>query len=204
MSIPRPAECGPRWARSDRAATACSETETWQCLLCVNFAELAPGEAERERRLMERLTLELYCQYEPSLALREPHGPAPTCLDAIRGRLQPRHPQRYTQLAHYVADVRLLFRNVYRYNSVRLATLGTRRYARSPPLLQRPLPAGRQQHLQGRQAAGGVLRRAAAEVAAGVRVLGGGRRAPQQAPAPRPRAARAALVRGAFYCESSF
>lgn len=93
------------------------ETETWQCLLCVNFAELAPGEAERERRLMERLTLELYCQYEPSLALREPHGPAPTCLDAIRGRLQPRHPQRYTQLAHYVADVRLLFRNVYRYNS---------------------------------------------------------------------------------------
>lgn len=124
-------------APAGRALTAlrpaCSETETWQCLLCVNFAELAPGEAERERRLMERLTLELYCQYEPSLALREPHGPAPTCLDAIRGRLQPRHPQRYTQLQHYVADVRLLFRNVYRYNSVRLATLGTRRYARTRP-----------------------------------------------------------------------
>lgn len=60
-----------------------SETETWQCLLCVNFAELPlrPGEEAvpaggglppRAQKLVERVTLELYCQYEPSLAFREP------------------------------------------------------------------------------------------------------------------------------------
>lgn len=62
-----------------------SETETWQCLLCVNFAELPPPSAEEEaaaaeggglpartQKLVERITLELYCQYEPSLPFREP------------------------------------------------------------------------------------------------------------------------------------
>ncbi|KAI8440746.1 hypothetical protein MSG28_009085 [Choristoneura fumiferana] len=190
------------------------ETETWQCLLCVNFAELPPevrppgasGVSAREQKLMERVTLELYCQYEPSLAFREPvppgntqyhstvrhtpsswrsasrdqlycqyepslafrepvppgntqyhstvrHTPSswrsasrdqlycqyepslafrepvppgntqyhstiqrPMCLDMIRMRLQPRAPARYTHVAQFVADVRLLFRNAAQFN----------------------------------------------------------------------------------------
>ncbi|CAH0591729.1 unnamed protein product [Chrysodeixis includens] len=111
------------------------ETETWQCLLCVNFAELAAepepaggGLSSRSQRLVERLTLELYCQYEASLPFREPVPPdnvhyhaqiaQPMCLDMIRMKLQPRSPQRYTHVAQFVADARLLFRNAYRYNPV--------------------------------------------------------------------------------------
>lgn len=62
-----------------------SETETWQCLLCVNFAEVGAGGGEeaapggglppRLQKLVERITLELYCQYELSLAFREPVPP---------------------------------------------------------------------------------------------------------------------------------
>ncbi|KAM3955462.1 tripartite motif-containing protein bonus [Aphomia sociella] len=119
------------------------ETETWQCLLCVNFAEggeegeagaAAGAEAEgaealsaRQLKLVERITLELYCQYEPSLAFREPVPPdnlhyhakiaRPMCLDAIRMKLQPRAALRYTHVAQFVADCRLLFRNAYQYNA---------------------------------------------------------------------------------------
>lgn len=117
-----------------------SETETWQCLLCVNFAELAPAAAEelppargglppRAQKLVERVTLELYCQYEASLAFREPVPAAnldyhakvarPVCLDMVRMKLQPSCPQRYTHVAQFVADCRLLFRNAYHYNPVR-------------------------------------------------------------------------------------
>ncbi|XP_068623057.1 E3 ubiquitin-protein ligase TRIM33-like [Battus philenor] len=111
------------------------ETETWQCLLCVNFAE-TPADSEpgspgalsgRQRRLVERITLELYCQYELSLPFREP-VPAhnlhyhtkvarPMCLDMIRMKLQPRSEERYTHVAQFVADCRLLFRNAYHYNT---------------------------------------------------------------------------------------
>lgn len=48
----------------------------------MNFAELPPDEAPageglsaRQRKLVERVTLELYCQYEASLAFREPVPP---------------------------------------------------------------------------------------------------------------------------------
>ncbi|KAL0830219.1 hypothetical protein ABMA28_003671 [Loxostege sticticalis] len=110
------------------------ETETWQCLLCVNFAETAgeddgwsgEGLSPRQQRLVERVTLELYCQYEPSLPFREPvpadnvhyHSKIsrPMCLDMIRMKLQPRSPQRYTHVAQFVNDCRLLFRNAYHYN----------------------------------------------------------------------------------------
>ncbi|XP_075981925.1 transcription intermediary factor 1-alpha-like [Anticarsia gemmatalis] len=111
------------------------ETETWQCLLCVNFAELSPAEeaagggfTPRLQKLVERITLELYCQYEPSLPFREPVPPEnlhyhskisrPMCLDMIRMKLQPRSPHRYTHVAQFVADCRLLFRNAYKYNPV--------------------------------------------------------------------------------------
>ncbi|XP_050355270.1 E3 ubiquitin-protein ligase TRIM33 isoform X1 [Nymphalis io] len=112
------------------------ETESWQCLLCVNFAEYAEGEAGveseageltgRVRRIAERITLELYCQYEQSLPFREPVPPhnrhyhskiqRPMCLDMIRLKLQPSSEGRYTHISQFVADVRLLFRNAYRYN----------------------------------------------------------------------------------------
>ncbi|XP_045453569.1 transcription intermediary factor 1-alpha [Melitaea cinxia] len=105
------------------------ETESWQCLLCVSLAD--GGEAEgalegRTRRVAERLTLELYCQYELSLPFREPVPPhnkhyhqkiqQPMCLDMIRLKLQPGAEGRYTHISQFVADVRLLFRNAYRYN----------------------------------------------------------------------------------------
>lgn len=57
------------------------ESETWQCLLCYNFADMpleAPGEKRtgdlsmREMKIMQRIVLEMYCQYEISLAFREP------------------------------------------------------------------------------------------------------------------------------------
>ncbi|XP_041969515.1 E3 ubiquitin-protein ligase TRIM33 [Aricia agestis] len=104
------------------------ESESWQCLLCVNFAALPPepaaggaagGElAGRARRLVERVTLELYCQYELSLPFREPAPPhprvaRPMCLDAVRARLQPAADHRYTSPAQFVADVRLIFQNAY-------------------------------------------------------------------------------------------
>ncbi|VVD05195.1 unnamed protein product [Leptidea sinapis] len=105
-------------------------TESWQCLLCVNFAEVpedgvGAGAGElggRRRRVVERITLELYCQYELSLQFREPalyaamHHLQPMCLDMIRMKLQPRSPDRYTHEAQFVADCRLLFRNAYRNN----------------------------------------------------------------------------------------
>lgn len=106
------------------------ETETWQCLLCVNFAELPEEEAggaggalsARQQKLMERITLELYCQYELSLPLREEPtaGERRVCLDAIRARLQPQSPQRYRHVHAFVADCRLLFRGAYQYHPVRL------------------------------------------------------------------------------------
>ncbi|GBP83520.1 E3 ubiquitin-protein ligase TRIM33 [Eumeta japonica] len=106
------------------------ETETWQCLLCVNFAELgeedsnilvgAGGLTARQQKIMERITLELYCQYETSLPFREPAsgtGAArPVCLDAVRARLQPIAPDRYTHPGQFVADLRLMFRNAISYN----------------------------------------------------------------------------------------
>lgn len=43
------------------------------------------------------------------------------CLDVIRMKLQPRSDGRYTHEAQFVADLRLLFRNVYRCSPVCIA-----------------------------------------------------------------------------------
>lgn len=60
------------------------ESDTWQCLLCINFADLPDesfGEKKdgelsaREKKILERIVLELYCQYELSLPFREVLGP---------------------------------------------------------------------------------------------------------------------------------
>lgn len=55
--------------------------DTWQCLLCINFADIPETEKKdgelslKERKKAERLVLELYCQYDPSLPFREVIGP---------------------------------------------------------------------------------------------------------------------------------
>lgn len=63
----------------------------------------------RQQKLMERVTLELYCQYELSLPLREAAADR-AGLDAIRARLQPASPQRYRHVHAFVAECRQLFR----------------------------------------------------------------------------------------------
>lgn len=64
------------------------ESESWQCLLCVNLKEMLsntensqkhPGELSRlELQILQRICLELYCQYEQSLNFREPESPTNT------------------------------------------------------------------------------------------------------------------------------
>lgn len=92
------------------------ESETWQCLLCVNFSELPPDSesadgalSPRLQKIIERITLEMYCQYEISAPFREPPtSERAVCLDVVRGRLQP-GPAAYRHVSHYIQDVRLIF-----------------------------------------------------------------------------------------------
>ncbi|XP_017048789.1 transcription intermediary factor 1-alpha isoform X4 [Drosophila ficusphila] len=109
------------------------ESESWQCLLCVNLKELTKAEGSDksstgelsalELRILQRICLELYCQYEQSLNFREPESPAntsyyeivssPMSLDVIRTRLDPSSPNHYKDIAGFVSDVRLIFSNTY-------------------------------------------------------------------------------------------
>ncbi|XP_017849523.1 transcription intermediary factor 1-alpha isoform X2 [Drosophila busckii] len=109
------------------------ESESWQCLLCVNLKELMKTEGNEktksgelsslELKILQRICLELYCQYEQSLNFREPESPAnaqyyeiicnPMSLDVIRTRLDPSSPNHYKEIAGFVADVRLIFKNTY-------------------------------------------------------------------------------------------
>eukprot|EP00099_Drosophila_melanogaster_P003761 NP_001163665.1 bonus, isoform B [Drosophila melanogaster] len=109
------------------------ESESWQCLLCVNIKELTKTEGSEksssgelsalELRILQRICLELYCQYEQSLNFREPESPAntsyyeivssPMSLDVIRTRLDPSSPNHYKDIAGFVSDVRLIFSNTY-------------------------------------------------------------------------------------------
>lgn len=64
------------------------ESESWQCLLCVNIKELTENNNYKhqhsnelssiELQILQRICLELYCQYEQSLHFREPESPANT------------------------------------------------------------------------------------------------------------------------------
>ncbi|XP_023025015.1 E3 ubiquitin-protein ligase TRIM33 isoform X2 [Leptinotarsa decemlineata] len=113
------------------------ENDTWQCLLCMNFADIPEsilsekkdGELSvRERKIAERLVLELYCQYDPSLPFREIIGPEneeyhsiikqPIALDTIRQKLNWSADNHYRQMEELVRDVRLMFKNAYTYNTV--------------------------------------------------------------------------------------
>jgi len=72
------------------------ESESWQCLLCVNLKELTKTEGSEkgssgelsplELRILQRICLELYCQYEQSLNFREPESPANTSYYEIVSR----------------------------------------------------------------------------------------------------------------------
>ncbi|XP_059612511.1 E3 ubiquitin-protein ligase TRIM33 isoform X2 [Phlebotomus argentipes] len=111
------------------------ESETWQCLLCYNFADMpleAAGEKRtgdlslREIKIMQRIVLEMYCQYEVSLAFREPEPLAneefynmisnPICLDDIKAKLDLTNPAHYTDVQSFVNDVRLMFKNSLLYH----------------------------------------------------------------------------------------
>lgn len=54
------------------------ESETWQCLLCLSLldiqqnSELGETFGPNELKIIQRICLELYCQYEQSLYFREP------------------------------------------------------------------------------------------------------------------------------------
>ncbi|XP_018326695.1 E3 ubiquitin-protein ligase TRIM33 [Agrilus planipennis] len=108
------------------------ESDTWQCLLCTNIADLPPGEIKegeletRQRKILERIVLELYCQYEPSLPFREVIGPEnieyhsiikkPIALDTIRHKLDWNAINHYTTIDDFIKDIRLMFKNAYTYN----------------------------------------------------------------------------------------
>nr|CAD7461801.1 unnamed protein product [Timema tahoe] len=114
------------------------ENETWQCLLCTNLKEIidAPptspvesrgqGLCSKDQKVAERLLLELYCQYEPSLHFREIVGPEvkeyysvikkPMALDVVRRKLDPVDPEHYSTIREFIADIRLIFRNAYIFN----------------------------------------------------------------------------------------
>ncbi|KAL1506345.1 hypothetical protein ABEB36_005728 [Hypothenemus hampei] len=113
------------------------ENDTWQCLLCMNFADIPEnpttdrkdGELTlRERKIAERLVLELYCQYETSLPFREIIGPEnidyhqiikkPIALDVIRQKLNWTVDGHYSTVDELVKDVRLMFNNAYSFNPV--------------------------------------------------------------------------------------
>uniref|UniRef100_A0A336LHI4 CSON013686 protein n=1 Tax=Culicoides sonorensis TaxID=179676 RepID=A0A336LHI4_CULSO len=108
------------------------ETETWQCLLCYNFADLPldpPGEkrsagfSPSEMKILQRIVLELFCQYEWSMPFRqlEPETNTPyydiVCnpisLSQIKDKLDPSHPMHYKEIPAFIADVKKLLNNAY-------------------------------------------------------------------------------------------
>lgn len=108
------------------------ESELWQCLLCLNIAELMKEQkggkrnvqcTPNELKIMQRICLELYCQYEQSLPFRDPEPAtntayydivlSPMSLDVIRTKLDPTTANAYKDVMQFISDVRLLFKNVF-------------------------------------------------------------------------------------------
>ncbi|XP_026472357.1 E3 ubiquitin-protein ligase TRIM33-like isoform X2 [Ctenocephalides felis] len=110
------------------------ESETWQCMLCFNFADIQIEEnyenilSNKLKRVLQRLLLELYCQYEPSLPFRELVSPEnldyyskikqPIALSTIKQKLEDGHPGAYNSVSAFIKDVKLMFSNAYLYNDV--------------------------------------------------------------------------------------
>lgn len=75
---------------------------------------------------MERILLELYCQYDPSLSFRELVAAdcadyyqkikRPISLDMIRTKLSPSCESGYKSVSEVIADIRQVFKNAYEYN----------------------------------------------------------------------------------------
>ncbi|XP_058791077.1 E3 ubiquitin-protein ligase TRIM33 isoform X2 [Phymastichus coffea] len=114
-----------------------SENETWQCMLCTNVLDCSgdpPGDKRPnelsacDMRIAQRVVLELYCQYEQSLPFREIVSQEiveyhkiikkPIALDIIRQKLRPSSDNHYTDLKQVMADIRLMFKNAYKFNPV--------------------------------------------------------------------------------------
>ncbi|XP_055610596.1 E3 ubiquitin-protein ligase TRIM33-like isoform X2 [Uranotaenia lowii] len=110
------------------------ESETWQCLLCYNFADLPPepmgekrnvGISPRDLKILQRILLELFCQYETSMPFRhlEPDTNkayydivcSPITLTMIRDRLEMTNNDHYVDIPSFILDVKRLFSNVYLY-----------------------------------------------------------------------------------------
>lgn len=108
------------------------ESETWQCLLCYNFADLPPEPAGEKRnvgisplelKILQRIVLELFCQYETSMPFRnlEPETNKayydivcnPISLIMIRDKLEMSNNDHYTDIPSFISDVKRLFNNVY-------------------------------------------------------------------------------------------
>lgn len=108
------------------------ESETWQCLLCYNFADLPPeplgekrnvGISPLELKILQRIVLELFCQYETSMPFRhlEPETNKayydivcnPISLIMIRDKLEMSNSDHYTDIPSFISDVKRLFNNVY-------------------------------------------------------------------------------------------
>ncbi|CAH0560944.1 unnamed protein product [Brassicogethes aeneus] len=112
------------------------ENDTWQCLLCMNFADIPQeilGERKegelsvKERKIAERLVLEMYCQYDNSLPFREVIGiehtdyhaiiKEPIALDTMRQKLNWTSENHYRSMESLVRDVRKMFKNAYTFNA---------------------------------------------------------------------------------------
>jgi len=84
------------------------------------------GLDSHEQKLMQRILLELYCQYEPSLHFREVIPPdnleyhekikRPMSFDMIRKRLASTSSDHYQSIREVVDDIRLVFKNAYTFN----------------------------------------------------------------------------------------
>ncbi|XP_039295155.1 E3 ubiquitin-protein ligase TRIM33 isoform X3 [Nilaparvata lugens] len=119
------------------------ESDPWQCLLCTDMVPLSNKVAEagvkrkastaltsEEQKLVERILLELYCQYDPSLHFREIVSPEntgyyevikkPMSFEKVRQKLDPADTtvEKYTCVEDVISDIRLIFKNAYIYNSI--------------------------------------------------------------------------------------
>ncbi|KAL5288962.1 TRIM24 family protein [Megaselia abdita] len=121
------------------------ESETWQCLLCLNLHDvqvdsehLTDTLGPNELKIIQRVCLELYCQYEQSLQFREPEPATntsyyeiicnPITLDVVRTKLDPRNPNHYKDISSFISDVRLIFKNAILFYQEDTKTYSNARY----------------------------------------------------------------------------
>ncbi|CRK90517.1 CLUMA_CG004122, isoform A [Clunio marinus] len=109
------------------------ESETWQCLLCYNFADAAldqpgekrgPGLSTYELKVLQRILLEMFCQFELSSEFRVlppvetnksyyENVCNPISLNCIREKLDPNHMQHYQSVQSFIDDCRQMFTNAF-------------------------------------------------------------------------------------------